>query len=50
LMTAFYTRWLAGKDKPTALREAQLELRQNVMSRWQEDRPHVWAAFVLVGP
>jgi CHAT domain-containing protein len=50
LMTAFYTKWLAGKDKPTALREAQLELRQNVMSRWQEDRPHDWAAFVLVGP
>ncbi len=50
LMTAFYTKWLAGKDKPTALREAQLELRQDVMRRWQEDRPHDWAAFVLVSP
>jgi CHAT domain-containing protein/Tfp pilus assembly protein PilF len=50
LMTLFYTKWLAGKDKPTALREAQLELRQDVMRRWQEDRPHDWAAFVLVSP
>ena len=50
LMTTFYTKWLAGKDKPTALREAQLELRQDVMRRWQEDRPHDWAAFVLVSP
>jgi CHAT domain-containing protein/Tfp pilus assembly protein PilF len=50
LMTLFYTKWLTGKDKPTALREAQLELRQDVMRRWQEDRPHDWAAFVLVGP
>jgi CHAT domain-containing protein/Tfp pilus assembly protein PilF len=50
LMTAFYTKWLAGKDKPTALREAQLELRQDVIRRWQEDRPHDWAAFVLVSP
>jgi CHAT domain-containing protein/Tfp pilus assembly protein PilF len=50
LMTLFYKKWLAGKDKPTALREAQLELRQNVMQRWQQDRPHDWAAFVLVSP
>ena len=50
LMTLFYKKWLSGKDKPTALHEAQLELRQDVMRRWQEDRPHDWAAFVLVGP
>jgi len=50
LMTLFYKKWLAGKDKPTALREAQLELRQDVIRRWQQDRPHDWAAFVLVSP
>ena len=50
LMTLFYKKWLSGKDKPTALREAQLELRHDVMRRWQQDRPHDWAAFVLVSP
>ena len=50
LMTLFYKNWLSGKDKQTALREAQLELRRDIMNRWQEDRPHDWAAFVLVGP
>ena len=50
LMTLFYKNWLSGKDKHTALREAQLELRKDIMNRWQEDRPHDWAAFVLVGP
>ncbi|HYL12609.1 MAG TPA: tetratricopeptide repeat protein [Terriglobales bacterium] len=49
LMTLFYKKWLSGKDKHTALREAQLELRKDIMDRWQEDRPHDWAAFVLVG-
>ena len=50
LMTLFYKKWLEGKDKPTALREAQLELRQDVIHRWQEDRPHDWAAFVMISP
>jgi CHAT domain-containing protein len=50
LMTLFYKKWLAGEDKQTALRAAQLELREDVISRWQEDRPHDWAAFVLVSP
>ena len=50
LMTFFYKNWLSGKDKHTALREAQLELRKDIMNRWQEDRAHDWAAFVLVGP
>ena len=50
LMTLFYKKWLSGKDKQTALREAQIELRQDVMNRWHEDRPHDWAAFVLVSP
>ncbi len=50
LMTLFYRKWLSGKDKHEALREAQLELRKDVIHRWQHDRPHDWAAFVLVGP
>ena len=50
LMTSFYKKWLSGMDKHAALTEAQLELRKDVMNRWQEDRPHDWAAFVLVGP
>jgi len=50
LMTLFYRKWLSGKDKHEALREAQLELRKDIIQRWQQDRPHDWAAFVLVGP
>ena len=50
LMTLFYQKWLSGKDKHEALREAQLELRKDIIQRWQQDRPHDWAAFVLVGP
>ena len=50
LMTLFYRKWVEGKDKHAALQEAQLELRNDIMARWQEDRPQDWAAFVLVGP
>ena len=50
LMQLFYQKWLAGKDKHEALREAQLEVRKGVISHWHQDRPHDWAAFVLVGP
>jgi CHAT domain-containing protein/Tfp pilus assembly protein PilF len=49
LMTLFYSKWLAGKDKHDALREAQLELRETVKSRYGKDSPFYWGAFVLVG-
>lgn len=49
LMTLFYRNWLAGNDKPTALREAQLEMRREVKARYGEDLPFFWGAFVLVG-
>jgi tetratricopeptide (TPR) repeat protein len=51
LLTAFYQKWLPGMDKHDALKQAQLELRNDVRSRFGgEDRPFYWGAFVLVGP
>jgi CHAT domain-containing protein/Tfp pilus assembly protein PilF len=49
LMTLFYSKWLAGKDKHDALREAQLELREKVKARYGKDSPFYWGGFVLVG-
>jgi CHAT domain-containing protein/tetratricopeptide (TPR) repeat protein len=49
LMALFYEKWLAGKDKHEALREAQLEMRARVKVRYGEDRPQYWGAFVLAG-
>lgn len=49
LMQSFYQKWLAGKDKHQAFREAQLEMRQKVKERYGEDLPFYWGAFVLVG-
>jgi CHAT domain-containing protein/tetratricopeptide (TPR) repeat protein len=49
LMALFYTKWLAGKDKHEALREAQLEMRDRVKARYGKDLPQYWGAFVLVG-
>lgn len=49
LMALFYKKWLSGKDKPTALREAQLEMRNTVKQRYGRDLPYYWGAFVLVG-
>jgi CHAT domain-containing protein/tetratricopeptide (TPR) repeat protein len=49
LMTLFYQKWLGGKDKHEALREAQLEMRARVKARYGEDRPRYWGTFVLVG-
>lgn len=49
LMSSFYDKWLAGKEKHAALLEAEMEERRKVMSRWGKDRPDLWGAFVLVG-
>jgi CHAT domain-containing protein len=48
-MALFYTKWLGGKEKHQALREAQLEMRDRVKARYGEDLPLYWGAFVLVG-
>src|ERR1700692_4864631 len=42
LMTLFYEKWLAGKDKHEALRDAQAQLRDRIKARWGEDRPYYW--------
>lgn len=49
LMTLFYANWLSGKEKHEALREAQRELRNRVISRYHKDLPLYWGGFVLAG-
>jgi CHAT domain-containing protein len=49
LMALFYTEWLSGKEKPEALRQAQLKERETVRQRYGKDLPFYWGAFVLVG-
>jgi len=48
-MSLFYQKWLVGKDKHQALREAQQEMRIRVKARYGRDLPFYWEAFVLVG-
>lgn len=43
LMTSFYTKWLSGKQKRQAFKEAQLELKAKY------PMPYYWGAFVMVG-
>ncbi len=49
LMGLFYEKWLSGQTKHDALRAAQLEMRQRVRTRYGDDLPYYWAAFILVG-
>jgi CHAT domain-containing protein len=49
LMSLFYQKWLAGMEKPEALRRAQLEERETVKKRYGKDLPFYWGAFVLIG-
>jgi CHAT domain-containing protein/tetratricopeptide (TPR) repeat protein len=49
LMQAFYTKLLNGEEKHTALREAQIELRNNIKRELGRDYPREWGAFVMVG-
>ena len=46
---AVYQKWLVGKEKHEALREAQNELRGTVKARYGHDLAYYWGAFVLVG-
>jgi len=43
LMISFYTKWLSGKSKREAFKEAQKELYDKYTY------PYFWGAFVLVG-
>jgi CHAT domain-containing protein len=43
LMTTFYEKWLSGKSKRQAFKEAQLDLKK------QFKHPFFWGAFVMVG-
>jgi tetratricopeptide (TPR) repeat protein len=50
LMKRFYAKWLAGMEIHEALKEAQLETREQVkLSHKGADLPYYWGAFVLVG-
>ena len=49
LMELFYTRWLNGEEKHSALHSAQLEERARVKKRYGNDLPYYWGAFVLIG-
>jgi tetratricopeptide (TPR) repeat protein len=50
LMQHFYSRWLSGTEMHEALKEAQLEMRAQVMKEHSgQDLPYYWGAFVLVG-
>lgn len=45
LMTAFYSRFMAGQSAREALRDAQLELKASDV--WSS--PFIWSAFMMVG-
>ena len=50
LMKRFYSKWLDGMEIHEALKEAQLEMREQVRkSHDGKDLPYYWGAFVLVG-
>lgn len=43
LMTSFYDKWLSGKTKRIAFREAQIELKKNYPGFYY------WGAFIMIG-
>jgi CHAT domain-containing protein len=50
LMKSFYKKWLSGVEIHEALKQAQLEMREQVRkSHDGKDLPYYWGAFVLVG-
>jgi CHAT domain-containing protein len=44
LMTSFYEKWLSGKSKQEAFKDAQKQLRANP----EYSSPFYWAAFVMI--
>jgi CHAT domain-containing protein len=50
LMQRFYAKWLAGTEMHEALKQTQLEIREEVKREHDgKDLPYYWGAFVLVG-
>ncbi len=49
LLALFYEKWLSGKEKHQALRDAQLQMRTRIKQRDGRDTPALWGAFVLIG-
>ena len=50
LMNRFYAKWLSGTEIHEALKEAQLEMREQVKAAHEgKDLAYYWGAFVLVG-
>ena len=49
LMEGFYTRWLDGQEKASALRDAQLSLIADLRQRHGTAHPYFWAGFILIG-
>ncbi|OFY65073.1 MAG: hypothetical protein A3H98_07795 [Bacteroidetes bacterium RIFCSPLOWO2_02_FULL_36_8] len=43
LMSGFYTNWLTGMDKVSALKKVQIDMKMKNLS------PYYWGAFVIVG-
>jgi CHAT domain-containing protein len=49
LMTEFYRRWLGGRTKADALRDAMLLAKAHARQRFGTTDPYMWCGFVLVG-
>jgi tetratricopeptide (TPR) repeat protein len=50
LMQRFYGKWLAGTEMHEALKQAQLEIREEIKrEHGGKDLPYYWGAFILVG-
>lgn len=49
LMDHFYTSWLAGKSKNTALRESILSIITRCREKYGSAHPYFWGAFILTG-
>ena len=49
LMKLFYTNWLEGQSKPTALRHASLSRLERCRRNNESENPLFWGGFVVVG-
>ncbi|MGD0940082.1 MAG: CHAT domain-containing tetratricopeptide repeat protein [Terracidiphilus sp.] len=48
LMRKFYSKWLSGREIHEALKEAEMEMREQIKRQHgQQDLPYYWGAFVL---
>jgi len=49
LMERFYTNWLSGKSKSTALHDASLSILKERRERHRDFHPIFWGGFILLG-